>query len=169
LVLWRRGGSALPDQDAITVREAFAEAPHLLKLPDAAVRQVARHWPRNSDQPSGETARRTEAALLTAALVDQAGTTVRPCKQEILDIDNTFCAAHGGNVLRRGHRRGHSLQRALPRNRSKRFEADLSAVASSFSHFRRTKCQRGSHINHCRRIRPALLSLRRALGQFASP
>jgi hypothetical protein len=61
---------------------------------------------RNGDQPSGETASRTEAALLTAALVDQAGTTVRPCKQEILDIDDTFCAAHGGNVPHRGHRRG---------------------------------------------------------------
>ena len=44
-MLWRRGGSALPDQDAITVREAFAaEAPHLLKLPDnpyPVVEQVA--------------------------------------------------------------------------------------------------------------------------------
>jgi hypothetical protein len=60
----------------------------------------------NGDQPSGEAASRTEAARLTAALVDQAGTTVRPCKQEILDIDDTFCAAHGGNVPRRGHRRG---------------------------------------------------------------
>jgi hypothetical protein len=55
----------------------------------------------NGDQPSGEAASRTEAARLTAALVDQAGTTVRPCKQEILDIDDTFCAAHGGNVPRR--------------------------------------------------------------------
>jgi len=42
---------------------------------------------------------RTEAARLTIALVDQAGTTVRPCKQEILDIDDTFCAAHGGQQL----------------------------------------------------------------------
>jgi hypothetical protein len=42
---------------------------------------------------------RTEAARLTAALVDQAGTTVRPGKQEILDIDDTFCAAHGGQQL----------------------------------------------------------------------
>src|SRR3984957_15434626 len=42
---------------------------------------------------------RTEAARLTAALVDQAGTTVRPCNQEILDIDDTFCAAHGGQQL----------------------------------------------------------------------
>jgi hypothetical protein len=39
---------------------------------------------------------KTEAARLAAALVDQAGTTVKPRKQEILDIDDTFCAAHGG-------------------------------------------------------------------------
>src|ERR1700757_4827876 len=43
--------------------------------------------------------RKTEAARLTAALVDQAGTTVKPGKQEILDIDDTFCAAHGGQQL----------------------------------------------------------------------
>jgi hypothetical protein len=43
--------------------------------------------------------RKMEAARLTAALVDQAGATVRPCKQEILDIDDTFCAAHGGQQL----------------------------------------------------------------------
>jgi len=30
--------------------------------------------------------------------VDQAGTTVKPGKQEILDIDDTFCAAHGGSA-----------------------------------------------------------------------
>ena len=42
---------------------------------------------------------RTEAARLTAALVDQAGTTLTPGKQEILDIDDTFCAAHGGQQL----------------------------------------------------------------------
>jgi hypothetical protein len=36
---------------------------------------------------------------LTAALVDQAGTTVKLGKQEILDIDDTFCAAHGGQQL----------------------------------------------------------------------
>src|ERR1700687_5052491 len=42
---------------------------------------------------------RTEAARLTAALVDQAGTTVKPHKQEILDIDDTFCAAHGSQQL----------------------------------------------------------------------
>jgi len=42
---------------------------------------------------------KTEAARLTAALVDQAGTTVKPGKQEILDIDDTFCAAHGGQQL----------------------------------------------------------------------
>jgi hypothetical protein len=42
---------------------------------------------------------RTEAARLAAALVDQAGTTVKPGKQAILDIDDTFCAAHGGQQL----------------------------------------------------------------------
>src|SRR6266496_3241370 len=42
---------------------------------------------------------RTEAARLAAALVDQAGTTVKPRKQEILEIDDTFCAAHGGQQL----------------------------------------------------------------------
>src|ERR1700750_2362646 len=43
--------------------------------------------------------RRTEAARLTAALVDQVGATVKPHKQEILDIDDTFGAAHGGQQL----------------------------------------------------------------------
>jgi len=42
---------------------------------------------------------RTEAARLTAALIDQTGTTVKPRAQEILDIDDTFCAAHGGQQL----------------------------------------------------------------------
>lgn len=42
---------------------------------------------------------RTEAARLTAALVDQAGTSVKPRQQEILDIDDTFGAAHGGQQL----------------------------------------------------------------------
>ena len=42
---------------------------------------------------------RTEAARLTAALVDQAGATVTPGKLEILDIDDTFSAAHGGQQL----------------------------------------------------------------------
>ncbi len=42
---------------------------------------------------------KTEAARLAAALIDQAGTTVKPAMQEILDIDDTFCAAHGGQQL----------------------------------------------------------------------
>ena len=42
---------------------------------------------------------KTEAARLTAALIDQAGTTVKPGKREVLDIDDTFCAAHGGQQL----------------------------------------------------------------------
>jgi hypothetical protein len=36
-----------------------------------------------------EMPRKTEATRLTAALVDQAGATIRPRKQEILDIDDT--------------------------------------------------------------------------------
>src|SRR3974390_1681364 len=43
--------------------------------------------------------RKTEAARLCAALIDQFGPTVRPGKLEILDIDDTFCAAHGGQQL----------------------------------------------------------------------
>jgi len=42
---------------------------------------------------------RTQAARLTAALLDQFGTSVRGGKLEILDIDDTFCAAHGGQQL----------------------------------------------------------------------
>jgi Transposase DDE domain group 1 len=40
-----------------------------------------------------------EAARLAAALLDQFGTTVKPGKLEILDIDDTFCAAHGAQQL----------------------------------------------------------------------
>jgi Transposase DDE domain group 1 len=43
--------------------------------------------------------RKTEAARVTAALIDQLGTTVKPGRLEILDIDDTFCAAHGGQQL----------------------------------------------------------------------
>jgi hypothetical protein len=42
--------------------------------------------------------RKTEAARLTAALVDQAGATIRPPKQKILDIDDAFCAAQLSNL-----------------------------------------------------------------------
>jgi Transposase DDE domain group 1 len=40
---------------------------------------------------------KTEAARLCAALIDQFATTVKPGGLEILDIDDTFCAAHGGS------------------------------------------------------------------------
>ena len=43
--------------------------------------------------------RKTEAARLTAALVDQFCASVRPGRREILDIDDTFCTAHGGQQL----------------------------------------------------------------------
>lgn len=42
---------------------------------------------------------KTQAARLAAALVDQAGTTVRPGKQAVLDIGDTFCAAHNSQQL----------------------------------------------------------------------
>jgi hypothetical protein len=42
---------------------------------------------------------KTEAARLAAALLDQFGTTVKPGRVEILDIDDTFCVAHGGQQL----------------------------------------------------------------------
>ena len=42
---------------------------------------------------------KTEAARLCAALLDQFGMTVKPGRLEILDIDDTFCAAHGGQQL----------------------------------------------------------------------
>jgi hypothetical protein len=42
---------------------------------------------------------RSEAARLCAALVDQFGDTIKPGTLEILDIDDTFCAAHGGQQL----------------------------------------------------------------------
>jgi hypothetical protein len=42
---------------------------------------------------------KTEAAQLAAALLDQFGTTVKPGEREILDIGDTFCAAHGGQQL----------------------------------------------------------------------
>jgi Transposase DDE domain group 1 len=42
---------------------------------------------------------RTEATRLAVALLDQFGATVKPGRMEILDIDDTFCAAHGGQQL----------------------------------------------------------------------
>ena len=42
---------------------------------------------------------KSEAARLCAALVDQFGKTIKPGALEILDIDDTFCAAHGGQQL----------------------------------------------------------------------
>jgi hypothetical protein len=42
---------------------------------------------------------KTEAARLVVALLDQFGTTVKPGRLEVLDIDDTFCAAHGGQQL----------------------------------------------------------------------
>jgi hypothetical protein len=46
--------------------------------------------------------RKMEAARLTAALVDQAGATVRPCKQEILDITTHSVRRMAVSSLRSG-------------------------------------------------------------------
>ena len=43
--------------------------------------------------------RKVEAARVTGALVDQFTASVRPGREEILDIDDTFCAAHGGQQM----------------------------------------------------------------------
>ena len=45
---------------------------------------------------------KTEAARLAAALLDQFGTTVKPGRLEILDIDDTFCAPMAPSSLRCG-------------------------------------------------------------------
>ena len=42
---------------------------------------------------------RLEQPRQSAALLDQFGTTVKPGGLEILDIDDTFCTAHGGQQL----------------------------------------------------------------------
>src|SRR5258707_12106445 len=42
---------------------------------------------------------KTEAARLAVALLDQFGATVKPGRTEILDIDDTPCAPHGGQQL----------------------------------------------------------------------
>jgi hypothetical protein len=65
-----------------------------MKIAISRCPQAARRWPRDR-----RSAAQDEAARLTAAFVDQAGATIRPCKQEILDIDDTFCAALGGQQL----------------------------------------------------------------------
>ena len=43
--------------------------------------------------------RKTEAARLTGALVDQFCTSVKPEAMVVMDMDDTFCTAHGGQQL----------------------------------------------------------------------
>jgi hypothetical protein len=43
--------------------------------------------------------KKTDAARLTGALVDQFCASVTPGEEEILDIDDAFCTAHGGQQL----------------------------------------------------------------------
>src|SRR5215831_10795512 len=42
---------------------------------------------------------KTDAARLSVAMLDQFCATVKPGRLEIFDIDDTFCAAHGGQQL----------------------------------------------------------------------
>jgi hypothetical protein len=42
---------------------------------------------------------KTQAARLTGALIEQFCASVTPGAEEVLDIDDTFCAAHGGQQL----------------------------------------------------------------------
>jgi Transposase DDE domain group 1 len=42
---------------------------------------------------------KTDAARLSTAMIDQFCATVKPGRIEIFDIDDTFCAAHGGQQL----------------------------------------------------------------------
>jgi hypothetical protein len=42
---------------------------------------------------------KTAAARLGVAMLDQFCATVKPGRVEIFDIDDTFCAAHGGQQL----------------------------------------------------------------------
>jgi Transposase DDE domain group 1 len=44
-------------------------------------------------------ASKTDAARLAVAMIDQFCATVKPGRVEIFDIDDTFCAAHGGQQL----------------------------------------------------------------------
>ena len=98
MVMARVSAIACGHEDAIDL-DRLRHDP-LLKLvvgrcPDSGAPQASQSTiSRLENAPS-----RTEAARFTAALVDQAGTSVKPRQQEILDIDDTFCAAHGGQQL----------------------------------------------------------------------
>src|SRR6478735_4243772 len=83
----RRLAAAMPDRrDPERVRHAMFE----MVMARASQSTISRL----ENAPS-----KTEAARLSAALLDQLGTTVKPGKLEVLDIDDTFCAAHGGQQL----------------------------------------------------------------------
>jgi len=58
---------------------------------------------------------KTEAARLAAALLDQFGTTAKPGRPEIFDIDDTFCAADEprGEMPRRASDDARSTPNAL--------------------------------------------------------
>src|SRR6202051_4079903 len=58
--------------------------------------------------------RKTEAAGLAAALLDQFGTTVKPGRLEILDLDDTLCGAHGAPPQGHGGEDRHQARDEAP-------------------------------------------------------
>jgi hypothetical protein len=62
-------------------------------------RKVERRWRPSRRSRLENAPRKSEAARLTGALIDQFCLTVTPAPDEVLDIDDTFCAAHGGQQL----------------------------------------------------------------------
>src|SRR5579864_9341431 len=85
----RRLAEAMPDRHDPLMKVAVGRCPDS-GAPLASQSTISRL----ENAPS-----KTEAARLAAALLDQFGTTVKPGRLEILDIDDTFCAAHGGQQL----------------------------------------------------------------------
>jgi hypothetical protein len=78
-----------------------------VRIPDALIKVAVGRCPQSGAPLASQSRisrlenapRKTEAARLTAALVDQFGTTIKPGAQEILDINDTFGAAHGTQQL----------------------------------------------------------------------
>src|ERR1700761_3132861 len=78
-------------------REPDDHAPVYPRLP------CCRHWPfAMSEMGSACVKTKTDLVVLgkpSDPELDQFGTTVKPGRLEVLEIDDTFCAAHGGQQL----------------------------------------------------------------------
>jgi hypothetical protein len=93
---------------AVAIACGYKDANDLNRLRDDPLMKIAiGRCPESGDPlPSQSTISRlenaptkTQAARLAAALVDQFCASVTPGKEEVFDIDDTFCAAHGGQQL----------------------------------------------------------------------